>query len=265
MSSSATPEQLIATVKQSPALVAVHDRARWCDLYAVNGEVNDPVGSRPHQGRAAIERFYDTFIAPNTIVFDVEKDLVCGMSVMRDLHIATTMSTGVQLAVPMHLRYDLVEENGALKIRRLYAHWELPSMISQLLGTGLKGIWTSIKLGPQLIANQGIGGMLGFMRGFLGNGRAGKRVVEKFLGAAQHGDTAAASTCLESSAELELPAHRAVPMAELVSALREVQWRKMIAAGNCVTVTISVGARRGVALFNFERGASHISRVQVFI
>ncbi|MGH8458826.1 MAG: ketosteroid isomerase family protein, partial [Nevskiales bacterium] len=148
---------LIAAVKQSPALVAVHDRARWCGLYAADGQVNDPVGSRPHQGRAAIERFYDTFIAPNTIVFHVEQDIVCGMSVMRDLNIQTTMSTGVTLSVPMHLRYDLAEEGGVLKIRRLYAHWELPFMISQLLKTGLKGIWTSIKLGPQLIANQGFG------------------------------------------------------------------------------------------------------------
>jgi hypothetical protein len=45
MSSKATPEQLLEAVQQSPALVAVHDRARWCDLYARDGEVNDPARS----------------------------------------------------------------------------------------------------------------------------------------------------------------------------------------------------------------------------
>jgi hypothetical protein len=256
---------LIAAVQQSPALVAVHDRARWCGLYAVDGEVNDPVGSRPHQGRAAIERFYDTFIAPNTIVFRVERDIVCGMSVMRDLHIKTTMSTGVTLDVPMHLRYDLVDEGGVLKIRRLYAHWELPVMIGQLLKIGLKGIWTSIKLGPQLLKHQGFAGMLGFMRGFLGNGRAAKPIVQAFLAAAQRGDAASAGACLDYRCELELPAHRSQSLPEVVAGLRGVQWRKLIAAGNCVTATIQVGSQRGVALFRFDYGARLVSGLQVFI
>ncbi|MGH8453815.1 MAG: nuclear transport factor 2 family protein [Nevskiales bacterium] len=256
---------LIAAVKQSPALVAVHDRARWCGLYAADGQVNDPVGSRPHQGRAAIERFYDTFIAPNTIVFHVEQDIVCGMSVMRDLNIQTTMSTGVTLSVPMHLRYDLAEEGGVLKIRRLYAHWELPFMISQLLKTGLKGIWTSIKLGPQLIANQGFGGMLGFMRGFLGNGRAGKRTAEAFLGAISRGDAATAGNCLANSCYLEMPAHNQASLEELATRLRGLQWRKVLAAGNCVTVSMQGQGLRGIALFHFDQGPRQISGLQIFI
>lgn len=265
MSSEVTPAQLIAAVEQSPALVAVHDRARWCNLYAVDGQVNDPVGSRPHDGRAAIERFYDTFIAPNTIVFQVEQNIVCGMSVMRDLGIQTTMSTGVTLKVPMHLRYDLVEEGGALKIRRLHAHWELPFMISQLLKTGLRGIWTSIKLGPQLIANQGFGGMLGFMRGFLGSGRAGKRAAEAFLDAVSRQDVAAAGALLAKACELEMPAYRVLPLPELAGQLRGLQWRKSIAAGNCVTVSLQLNDRRGVALFRFDQGPRRISSLQVFV
>lgn len=265
MSSSATPEQLIAAVKQSPALVAVHDRARWCGLYAVDGQINDPVGSRPHDGRAAIERFYDTFIAPNTLVFHVEQDIVCGMSVVRDLSIQTLMPTGVTLSVPMHLRYDLIEEGGVLKIRRLYAHWELPFMIAQLLKTGFKGIWTSIKLGPQLIAHQGVGGMLGFLRGFSGSGRAGKRAAQTFLNAMQRDDVTAMGACLDARCELEMPAYQVVSSPALIAALHGVQWRKMIAAGNCVTATLQQADRRGVAFFRFDRGPRQISNVQIFI
>jgi hypothetical protein len=265
MSFKATPEQLLAAVQQSPALVAMHDRARWCGLYAVDGQVNDPVGSRPHNGRAAIERFYDTFIAPNKLVFHVEQDIVCGMSVVRDLSIQTLMPTGVTLNVPMHLRYDLVEEGGVLKIRRLYAHWELPFMIVQLLKTGLKGIWSSIKLGPQLIAHQGFGGMLGFMRGFLGSGRAGKRTTEAFLTAVSRGDATDAGHRLANSCYLEMPAHSQVSLEEIVAGLRGVQWRKMIAAGNCVTVTLQQGSQRGVAMFQFDHGPRQISGLQIFI
>jgi hypothetical protein len=199
------------------------------------------------------------------IVFRVEKDFVCGMTVMRDLTVQTGMPGGVTLGVPMHLRYDLVEEGGVLRIRRLYAHWELPFMITELLKTGLKGILVSLKLGPQLIRHQGFGGMIGFMRGFLGNGRGGKRTAQAFLGAIQRGDAAAAAACLDHRCELEMPAWRGTTPQEMADRLRGVQWRKMIAAGNSVTVTLQVGSVRGVALFQFDYGPQKISGVQFFI
>lgn len=258
-------EELVAAVQQSPALVALHDRARWCDLYSREAQVNDPVGSRPHRGRAAIERFYDTFIAPNTIIFHLEHDIVCGMSVMRDLTVETRMSTCVRLSVPMHLRYDLIEEDGRLEIRALYAHWELSTMIGQLLRTGLKGLWTSVKLGPQLIINQGIGGMIGFMRGLFGSGRGGKRSVGAFLAAAQRGDVEAAGASLHEDCALENPAHRPVSLQELAAALRTVRWSKVLASGNSVTATIVIAGRRGVALFRFDRGPRRITGVHIYV
>ncbi len=265
MSSEYSAAQLLAAVQRSPELVAAHDRDGWCGLYAADGEVNDPVGSRPHRGRAAIERFYDTFIAPNDIGFRVEHDVVCGMTVVRDLEVETLMSTGLRMAVPMHLRYDLVEEGGALKIQRLCAHWELPGMILQMLGKGLKGHWTSIKLGPQMIAHQGFGGMLGFMQGFAGVGRAGKRSVAEFLRAAGEGDAVAAAALLADQIALELPFGTRVERAEFIAVLREVQVGKMLAAGRSVTVSITLGARRGVALFQFEPGRKLPGTVQLFL
>jgi hypothetical protein len=262
------PAALIAAVQQSPILVAAHDRAAWCSLYAVDGQVNDPVGSRPHTGRAAIERFYDTFIAPNTITFDVHHDMVCGMSVMRDLTIETVMSTGVKLHVPMHLRYDLVDEAGQLKIQRLYAHWELLPMILQLLGTGPKGWWTAIKLGPQLILNQGIGGVIGFMRGFLGVGRRGKRVAGMFLAALHEGDSAAAQSQLEAEATLHWPFGKPQTLARFLSNARGLEWSKVIAAGNCVTATVKWRngnvESRGVMLLEFRASRDRIAAVQLF-
>ena len=262
-------EQLLAAVQQSPILVAKHDRAAWCSLYAVDGQVNDPVGSRPHTGRAAIERFYDTFIAPNTITFDVHQDIVCGMSVMRDLTIETVMSTGVKLHVPMHLRYDLVEESGQLKIHRLYAHWELLPMILQLLGTGLKGWWTAIKLGPQLILNQGIGGVIGFMRGFLGVGGRGKRLAAAFLAALRDGDSTAAQSRLEAGAELHWPFGKPQTLVEFQANARRLEWSKIIAAGHFVTVSVKVRAGNielsGVMLFELRASGDRIAAAKMYV
>src|ERR1700756_4358597 len=99
MSATASAGELLAPVEASPRAVAAHERDAWVGLFAPGARVCDPVGSRPHTGRAAIERFYDTFIGPNDIVFRVERDVVCGMTVWRDLGIETTMSTGVTLRV----------------------------------------------------------------------------------------------------------------------------------------------------------------------
>lgn len=244
-------DRLVAFVSQSPLLCQAHDRAGWVGLFARDGEVNDPVGSRPHRGREAIERFYDTFIAPNHIAFAVEHDIVRGMSVMRDLVLTSTMSTGLAIPVPMHLRYDLVEEGGVLKIRRLFAHWELPVLLLRQLGT-VKGWVTSMQLTPSLLRHQGVGGLMGFMRGLGGRGRRGKPVAEEFLAAASHGDAGA----------MELLAPGTPP--ELAAQLRGARYRKFLASGDYVTATVEMGQRRGVLVLHFGETSRRISGVELF-
>jgi len=257
-------EQLLAAVAQSPKLVAAHDRAGWCGLFAIDGQINDPVGSRPHEGRAAIERFYDTFIAPNQLSFGVEHDVVCGMSVMRDLSIMSVMPTGLRINVPMHLRYDLVEENGALKIRRLYAHWELPQMLVQQL-TSVQGWWTSLQLTPRLLRHQGAVGLFGFLRGLSGRGRAGKRAAEALLAALGAGDAIGAAALLAEGCALEVPFGTKVALPELAAGLRGMAWRKLIGAGDYASATVQIGPRRGVALFGFDASPEKIASLQVFV
>lgn len=265
MSSGPDTERLLAAVQRSPELVAAHDRAGWCGLYTEDGEINDPVGSRPHHGHQAIGRFYDTFIAPNQIVFHLGHDLACGMTVWRDLEVETRMSTGLRMRVPMHLRYDLVEQGGALKIRRLRAHWELPRMILRLLGGGPRGWWTSLRLGPQMIAHQGLGGMAGFMRGLAGVGGAGKRAAAGFLYAAARGDRQAAFAQLATAARLESWTGAAMAPNDCIAILREAEVGKMLAAGRSVSASLRLGGRHGLALFEFEPGARLPGAVQLFV
>ncbi|MGB0213112.1 nuclear transport factor 2 family protein, partial [Algiphilus sp.] len=140
MSSDWPAEAMLACVRASPEAVAAHDKAAWLGLFADDAEVHDPVGSRGHRGHSAISRFYDTFIARNEIRFEVLAEGACDDIVFRDVVIHTRMGTGLTVAVPAHLRYQLVaDDDGALRIRRLDAHWELRRMIGQSLHAGPRG------------------------------------------------------------------------------------------------------------------------------
>lgn len=261
---------LLQAVEQSPKAVAVHDKSAWVGLFAADGQVNDPVGSAPHVGAAAIGRFFDTFIAPNTIEFDVHHDVVAGMSVLRDLTVSTTMSTGVTLRIPMHLRYDLVSAgpDGSPEIQRLFAHWELQTMIGQLLTSGGRGLLASVILGPQLLRHQGISGCAGFLRGLAGVRKRGKRRVLDLVAALTRADAAAVSSLLAPNATLSLDGVSETSVAEFVSAAQHLEVEKLLAAGRSVSATVRLGGRRGVGLFEFGSDAGRpgpISAVRLYL
>ncbi|MCM6773489.1 ketosteroid isomerase family protein [Nocardia sp. CDC159] len=263
MSATASEAELLAAVEQSPRAVAAHDRTGWVGLFTRDGRIEDPVGSRPHVGTAAIERFYDTFIAPNSIVFDVEHDVVCGMSVFRDLAIEITMA-GVALRVPMHLRYDLVRSAETLEIAELRAHWELPVMVGQLLASGLPGLRAAATLGPRLVGNQGIGGTVGFARGFVRVSAAGKRLATDVLAAAGRGSVGAVRNGLSPGAVVEWPVGNAITPEEFVARAAGVRIGKPISAGRFVTATVESTAGRGVAELEVASGGRRVAMVRIF-
>ncbi|MEU6829270.1 nuclear transport factor 2 family protein [Nocardia beijingensis] len=256
---------LLAAVEASPRAVAAHDKSAWVGLFAPGAEVNDPVGSRPHIGRVAIERFYDTFIGPNTIAFRVDRDLVHPPMVVRDLTIVTTMSTGATVFVPMHLRYRLVEQDGVWKIAYLAAHWELAGMIWQLLRTGLPGIAAASRLGPQLVVNQGVGGALGMLRALGGVGRRGKRATTRLFAAAASTDLSRVRELLGQRVDIELPAGTPVPVEEFTNRARNMRWSKVIAAGRTVTASVRLGAVSGVAVVEFATGGDGIASLRFYL
>ncbi|MET7769628.1 nuclear transport factor 2 family protein [Nocardia sp. NPDC005366] len=259
-----TAEDLMAAVQASPRAVAAHDKAAWVGLFGPDAAVNDPVGSRPHVGQVAIGRFYDTFIGPNTIAFDVRRDIVVDRTVVRDLSISTTMSTGATVLVPMHLRYDLAEVGGVWVIARLAAHWELAPMIGQLLRTGARGVGAAMKLGPQLVVNQGVGGAIGMMRALSSVGRAGKRRVHEVFTAAADADIARVRELLGARAVLESPAGTTVSVEDFVKRTRNMRWDKVIAAGRTVTATVDLGDAQGVAIIDFDPKTVAITRIGLY-
>lgn len=241
--SSERERAMLACAAASPVAVAAHDKPVWLGLFADDGEVCDPVGSRPHRGAAALSRFYDTFIAPNDVRFEVDLERVCGDTVVRDVTIRIRMSTGLEVTVPAHLRYELGGAPQALRIHRLSAHWELLPMVLRTLRTGWIGLRTYSRLSLHMLRCQGIGGVFGFMRAFLGVGQRGKRRVEALLCALRDGDQGALRRLLGQDAAVD-----ALPMGN-----DTLQWHKLIAAGRHVTASVHDGTRSGVALFELDR------------
>lgn len=258
-----TPAELRDAVLASPRAVAAHDRPTWVGLFTRAAVVNDPVGSAPHTGHEAITRFYETFIAPNDIVFDVAHDFAGPATVLRDLAITITMSTGARVRVPMHLRYDLAEEDGQLRIRYLAAYWELLPMIGRLLGTGPAGWGAGVRLGGLLLRNQGVRGLTGMAQACTGIGKTGKRIASRLCAAAAAGDTATVTGLAGGRETVLLWSGEVVTPAELTARSRGLRQGKTLAAGRSVTVSVETADGPALMIFEFHPRQARLETLRV--
>ncbi|OBA88624.1 transporter [Mycobacteriaceae bacterium 1482268.1] len=256
--------ELLAAVERSPAATDVHDRSGWVGIFTADARVEDPYGSRPHTGTDEIGRFYDTFIGPRQIIFHRDVDVAVGRAVVRDLVLEIVMAAGVTLDVPMHLRYDLSLVDGEWAIERLRAHWELPTMVAQMLRQGAKSVPVAMRLAKELLRNQGIGGTVGFATGFRRPGRRERRCVTTFLDAAVAGDQLTARRSMSRGAGVSLGDDKPITLGEFVDSVRGGRWFKMIAAGDTVSASVSTPSGRGVVFCEVRGAAAGISRVRYF-
>jgi hypothetical protein len=128
-------DDLLSLVERSPAHVAAHDRQAWLDLFADDASVEDPVGSAAALKRdGSLEGFWDTFIAPHAIRFEVREDCVQGDDVLRDVIIHTELRPGVTVQVPAYLLYRSLRQHGERRLSRMAAHWTLKHSKVQTTG-----------------------------------------------------------------------------------------------------------------------------------
>jgi hypothetical protein len=259
-----TRADMLAAVERSPEAAGAHDRDGWVGLFTPDGRVEDPVGSRPHQGTAAIERFYDTFIGPRDITFHRDVDIVVGTTVIRDLELEVKMASTLTMRIPAYLRYDLENHNDELKIAALQAFWELPAMVGQFLRRGVRAVPAGVQLSKALVANQGLGGTLGFLSGFRGLGTGSKGVVARFLDAACAGDEVgmrrrlAGQVLATSGDDLQLSA------ADLLRHLSGARWRKLIGSGHAVVAATERAGQRSVIFAEVSAEPAALKRIRVF-
>ncbi len=265
-----SPAACLALAERSPAAVAAHDKAAWLALFARYSIVEDPVGSVAHvsggydtrwgyRGAGRLDRFYETFIAANSIRFHVDQDIVSGSHVMRDIAIEIRMSDKVTVRVPVHLLYELIVQEGALKIQRLAAHWELWPMLKQQTAAGLPFLRVGLASSRRMLQHLGWRGTLGFVSALRSVGDEGKARVDTFVRLFNAGDvTALRGLLLQPNRDLAF--HHGQPprpLGEIVAAGGQLSLSKVMAAGNIVSATVHYKLReksqRGVALFELHQ------------
>ncbi len=284
MSEQAISKQLLLdTVEQSPQAVAVHDKAAWKSIFARYHVVEDPVGSRPHyggiydpvsgqRGDGALDRFYDTFIAPNKIRFEVLNDIVYGHHVVRDLNIHIEMSDKLSATVPMHLLYELCQEKGSdeWRIQRLAAHWELMPMMAQIFSKGFACLPVLSGLTMRMFKFQKISGMLGFCKAAFGVGKKEKDLVAKIEGALKSKNEIELFKLLDNLYidEAFLSETNESFKAWLNQGVGQFCFTKVLAAGNTITASCQyeVGSddRQSVMFFEFNNQNGRLVGVKLY-
>jgi hypothetical protein len=257
-----TRADVLATAERSPA--AARDRKAWVGLFMSNGRVEDPVGSTPHRGIAAIGRFYDTFIGPRDIRFHPDVDIVVGPIVVRDGELEVTLASTVTLRVPAYIRFDLQDDAGELKIAALSAFWELPAMVGQFLRVGIRAVPAVLQLSRLLLTNQGAVGTLGFLGGFRGIGTGSKGVVARFLDAACAGDEVGMRRRLVGRVHISSGDDLQLSAADLLRHLSGARWRKLIGCGHAVVATTERAGQRSVIFTEVGSEPVAITRIRVF-
>ena len=201
----------LSLARESPARVAVHDRPGWLSLFARDAVVEDPVGSAPHRRQTSasddpLGRFYDTFIGPNQVAMDTRLDVVHPdrKEVVRDVIIHTGCRPALR-STSMPTCSMSYSKRGQLRIARLAAHWELPAMSLQVMGRGLRGLWTMNAITLHMLRIQGFSGMLGYLRGLLfGVFGRGRRTVQALAEALSQDDHDGAERLFEPDATIEV-------------------------------------------------------------
>ena len=251
----ATARELLDLVLGSPAAVAVHDKQAWLGLFSERHVVEDPVGGRPvlgglydrrsgARGGAPLDRFWDTFIAPNDIRFHIEHDdIVSGLDVIRDVTIETRLGGGVVAKAPMHLLYETTLDDGAPRIRRIAAHWEVAPMFAQVAGVDRAKLGVAAAMGTRMLRLQGLGGSLAFGLAVRSVGERGKRSVRRLVADAQRGDRRATALLGER------------PVRDIT---------KIIAAGDTVTATCTVDGAHAVLFCYLNRKTFEVTRTEVY-
>jgi hypothetical protein len=267
----ASRSRLLKVVEGSPRAVADHDKQAWLGLFAKAAVVEDPIGTPPCRKGAFTMRspdgdddlgcFYDTFIAPNRVRFVVERDIVVGRDVMRDVVIHIVEPGGLELEVPAHLLYQLCEEEGEIRVARMAAHWEAAPLTARILGAGLRGYRNMLVSGLRMLRNQGFAYVRDFQRGTReGIGEMGRAALEVFADALNAGKgEAIAALFAAPDSPIELPVGTPIPAQRFLSELGEnagLELSKVHSASwtcSCSFLLRRQGRERpGVALFDFD-------------
>ena len=272
--------KIVTLVNRSPELVDQHDREGWLNLFSSSAIVEDPVGAGLNRkgkdmrkGKDALGRFYDIFIAPNSIRFIVHQDIVIGNEMVRDVSIQTVLPNGAVSVVAAYLIYRIVDEGGQPKIENLRAHWNFAGNAAALLKkNGLKGITASTVQFGTMIKIQGLKRIIEYL-GAMYKGIRGKgnKAVTAFAEALNAKDEAALMKLCDEDAVIEFPAGKKVSPKDFIKlAVKDLQIAISGARSggwytSCIFAITGGGANsKGVAFFQFNPKTKKICSARFF-
>ncbi|MGB5812790.1 MAG: nuclear transport factor 2 family protein [Polyangiales bacterium] len=130
----------VTASERSAEFAMAKDKASWLALFAEDAFLADPVGKsmldpagKGHQGKAAIERFWDNIIANANLTLVASQRIVCDNTCVAVLRATNDMGGGVNTVVDMVGLYE-VDEHG--KLCSLKVYWDFPKLMAQLQGGG---------------------------------------------------------------------------------------------------------------------------------
>ncbi|MGV0746447.1 nuclear transport factor 2 family protein [Mycolicibacterium sp. XJ870] len=259
-----TRTDLLAAVERSPQAAGAHDRAGWVGLFAEGGQVEDPVGSRPHRGADRIGRFYDTFIGPRAITFHRDVDIVHGATVIRDLELEVTMGASVTMRIPAYLRYGMRPAESGPQIAELQAYWELPAMVGQFVRSGFGAVPAGLQLATALLRNQGPAGAVGFAGGFRGAGRRGRRLFTGLLDDLCAGNEVAVHRRLNRDTAVLSGDAEPLAVSRLLELTAGASWRKVIASGHSLVAGLESAGHRSVLIADLTPRSPAVRKLRQF-
>jgi SnoaL-like protein len=267
-----TRQELLAVVERSPEHVAAHDRERWLALFGEDALVEDPVGSPPApKATGKLARFWDTFIAPHEIRFEVRRDHVIGRDVFRDAVIHTRINPHVAIDVPAYLLYQLEDGANGLQVSRMAAHWQLGQLSLGALKLGPRAWLPMTRLFGRMLWLMGLSWVGGYLASLWnGIGARGLGSATELARALDAGDAAAmAALFVDDGAIVELGAARHAPRS-LIAALgpgSRLEIEAPVTAGWTTSFRFRIdGPARseGLALLEFAPEQRRIRRARFF-
>ena len=264
-------QDVLAVVERSPAAVAVHDRAAWLALFSEDAVVEDPVGAPPAPKRdGTLGRFYDAFIGPHEIHFEIRRDHFLGDDVFRDAVIHTTVRRGVNVDVPAYLLYQVEERSGALVARRMAAHWQLSRMVGLAMRLGPRAWVAMTVLFVGMLRHLGVGWVAGYLASLWRTvGRRGVGIATALADALARRDSEALARLFAPDAVIALGDRTVSPqtLLDAVSPGTRLGIDAPVTAGWTVSFRFSLEGTtpaEGLALLEVSPSSGRITRARFF-
>ena len=198
-------DTILALVERSPRCVGAHDRDGWLALFSDDAWIEDPVGSpQAHKRTGVLARFWEAFIAPNRIRFEVSADHTFGAGTFRDAVIHTTTPSGLTVAVQAYLEYRVDPSSQGTKVERMRAFWSLRKMVWFVATSGPRAWFAMTSLFVGMIRSLGLRWVLRYLASLWRTiGARGLEALSSVTAAIEQRDSARLSALFASGAAFE--------------------------------------------------------------